>query len=322
MKKINFVLGTMTFGESLFGSDTENMIEAFGNLGYTELDTAYVYNKGQSEEFIGKSLKKEGGEKFSVATKVNPRITGRLDGDAVMMQFKESLRRLQLDSVDTLYLHFPDADTPVESALEACAELHSEGKIRELGLSNFPAWLVVDVYYRCKQNGWILPTVYEGLYNPLSRKAESELPMVLDNYGLRFYAYNPLAGGMLTNKYSSMEASPSDGRFTHRPNYKNRYWKKSYFNAVDTLKNLCAEYGITIIEATYRWLAFHSMLNPERGDAIIVGASKLEQLEQNIAAVSAGPLPDEIVAAFETAWNTTKADAPEYFRFYNPNSNS
>ena len=63
------------------------------------------------------------------------------------------------------------------------------------------------------------------------------------------------------------------------------------------------------------------MLNPERGDAIIVGASKLEQLEQNIAAVSAGPLPDEIVAAFETAWNTTKADAPEYFRFYNPNSN-
>lgn len=83
MKKINFVLGTMTFGESLFGSDTENMIEAFGNLGYTELDTAYVYNKGQSEELIGKSLKKEGGEKFSVATKVNPRITGRLDGEAV-----------------------------------------------------------------------------------------------------------------------------------------------------------------------------------------------------------------------------------------------
>lgn len=321
MKNINFVLGTMTFGESLFGSDTEDMIDAFGNLGYTELDTAYVYNKGQSEEFIGKALKKEGKEKFTVATKVNPRITGKLDGDAVMMQFEESLRRLQMDSVDTLYLHFPDADTPVESALEACAKLHSESRIKELGLSNFPAWLVVDVYYRCKQNGWILPTVYEGLYNPLSRKAESELPMVLDKFGLRFYAYNPLAGGMLTNKYSSMDAAPSDGRFTHRPNYKNRYWKQSYFSAIDKLKNLCAKYGITIIEATYRWMAFHSMLNPERGDAIIVGASKLSQLEQNIASVSEGPLSTELVDAFEEAWNTTKADSPEYFRFYNPNSN-
>lgn len=322
MNKVNFVLGTMTFGESLFGSDTENMIDAFGKLGYTELDTAYVYNKGQSEEFIGEALNKTGRDKFTVATKVNPRITGKLDSEAVFMQFNESLRRLQMNGVDTLYLHFPDKDTPVESALEACAKLHHEGKIKELGLSNFPAWLVVDVYHKCKQNGWLVPTVYEGLYNPLSRLAEGELSQVLDNFGLRFYAYNPLAGGMLTNKYSSMNDAPAEGRFTNRPNYKNRYWKQSYFDAIAVLKQCCAEHGISIIEATYRWMSFHSMLNMERGDAIIIGASKLSQLEQNIRAVDGGTLPQEIVDAFEQAWETTKADAPQYFRFYNPNSNT
>lgn len=321
MNKPNFVLGTMTFGESVFGNDAAEMIGKFGEFGYKELDTAYVYNKGQSEILIGEALKNSA-ENFRIATKVNPRITGRLDGDSVNMQFKESLGRLQMDSVDTLYLHFPDKDTPVESALEACAKLHSEGRFKNLGLSNFPAWLVVDVYYKCKQNGWMLPVVYEGLYNPLSRRAETELSMVLDRFGLRFYAYNPLAGGILTNKYNSPDDAPSEGRFTNRPNYKNRYWKKSYFDAVGELKKICENYGISIIEATYRWMMYHSMLNTEHGDAIIIGASKLSQVEQNIAAVNSGELPEELISAFEKAWETTKADAPQYFRFYDANANN
>lgn len=321
MEKVNFVLGTMTFGESLFAEDAAEMIRSFRELGYSELDTAYVYNGGQSEELIGAALKSQGNEGVRIATKVNPRITGRLDGDAVRMQFSQSLQRLQQDSVDTLYLHFPDADTPVESALEACAELHREGKIKELGLSNFPAWLVVDVYYRCKQEGWLLPTVYEGLYNPLSRRAEGELSDVLDRYGLRFYAYNPLAGGILTNKYSTLEEAPADGRFTHRPNYKNRYWKKSYFDAVAMLRGLCEKHGMSIVEATYRWMAFHSMLNMERGDAIIIGVSKLSQLHRNVEAIAGGRLPQELTDAFEAAWQFTKQDAPQYYRFYNPTSN-
>ncbi len=322
MKEINFVLGTMTFGESVFRQDAAEMIRRFGELGYTELDTAYVYNNGQSEELIGKALKASEEGKFSVATKVNPRITGKLDGEAVMLQFEESLRRLQMDSVDTLYLHFPDKNTPVESALEACARLHSEGKIRELGLSNFPVWLVNDVHTLCRQRGWLLPTVYEGLYNPLSRRAEEELSKLLDELNIRFYAYNPLAGGMLTDKYLTMDAPPEKGRFTNRPNYKNRYWKPSYFEAVGVLREKCGKYGITIIEAAYRWMAFHSMLRAERGDAIIIGVSRLSQLEQNIAAVKGGPLPSVLAEAFEKAWKTTKADAPQYFRFYDPNSNN
>lgn len=313
MNKIKLILGTMQFGERLFGKDAQDMIEVFGEYGYSELDTAYVYNEGESERLIGAALENLK-RPFSIATKVNPRITGRLDKDAVLSQFSESLQRLKLDHVDILYLHFPDPNTPVESALEACAQLHEEGKFHELGLSNFPAWLVSEAYNICKQRGWVLPTVYEGLYNPLSRHAERELNRALDYYGMRFYAYNPLAGGLMTDKYK--DKAIKDGRFTNRPNYQKRYWHDSYFDAIDEIKSVGEKYDINITEAAYRWLAYHSMLNPERGDGIIIGASSSEQLIQNISFVNKGRLPDNVVKAIEDAWTISKVDAPEYFTFY------
>jgi aflatoxin B1 aldehyde reductase len=315
LNKIKLILGTMQFGERLFGKDAQDMIEVFGEYGYSELDTAYVYNEGESERLIGAALKNLK-RPFSIATKVNPRITGRLDKDAVLSQFSESLQRLKLDHVDILYLHFPDPNTPVESALEACAQLHEEGKFRELGISNFPAWLVSEAYNICKQRGWVLPTVYEGLYNPLSRHAERELNRALDYYGMRFYAYNPLAGGLMTDKYK--DKAIKDGRFTNRPNYQKRYWHDSYFDAIDEIKSVGEKYGINITEAAYRWLVYHSMLNPERGDGIIIGASSSEQLIQNISFVNKGRLPDNVVKAIEDAWTISKVDAPEYFTFYKP----
>ena len=163
---IKLILGTMTFGESVFAPDSEAFIQAFLDAGYDELDTAYVYNEGQSEELIGKALKTIGRDRVKLATKVNPRITGRLDGAAAEMQLNESLKRLDTDCADIFYLHFPDPATPVASVLEACAKLHAEGKFKELGLSNFPAWMVTDVWHLCDRNGWVRPTVFEGIYNP------------------------------------------------------------------------------------------------------------------------------------------------------------
>lgn len=115
----------------------------------------------------------------------------------------------------------------MENVLEACNNLYREGKFRELGLSNFPAWMVVDVWHICHKNGWVLPTVFEGIYNPLTRKAETELNECLNHFGIRFYAYNPMAGGLLTGRYGRYEDAPTDGRFTHRPNYQKRYWKRA-----------------------------------------------------------------------------------------------
>lgn len=313
---MKLVLGTMTFGESVFAPEPEQFIETFLAAGYDELDTAYVYNEGQSETLIGAALKTIGRDRVKLATKVNPRITGRLDGDAAVMQLNESLKRLDVDYVDTFYLHFPDPATPVTSVLEACAKLHAEGKFKELGLSNFPAWMVADVWHLCDKNGWVKPTVFEGIYNPLTRRAETELNACLNHFGMRFYAYNPMAGGLLTGRYGKFEDAPTDGRFTHRPNYQNRYWKKSYFEAVDLLKAVCGQHGITTIEATYRWMAYHSMLSEKRGDAIIIGASKLHHLQQNMDTLKAGALPQEIADAFTQAWALCKADSPEYFTLF------
>lgn len=315
MKKIKMVLGTMTFGESVFSPEVDEFIKVFLDAGYDELDTAYVYNDGSCERMIGEVLPKLN-RSYKIATKVNPRITGRLNGEAAYAQLNESLERLGLDSVDTFYLHFPDPATPIESVLEACNNLYKEGKFKELGLSNFPAWMVADVWHKCYRNGWVLPTVFEGIYNPLTRKAEVELNACLNQFGMRFYAYNPMAGGLLTGRYGRFEEAPADGRFTHRPNYQKRYWKRSYFDAVKIIKFACDKEGLSIIDATYRWLANHSMLNAERGDAIIIGASKVNHLVQNMEAVKAGPLPKSVVEAFEQAWQISKVDSPEYFTLY------
>lgn len=312
---MKLILGTMTFGESVFSPDVERFINTFLDNGGEELDTAYVYNEGSCERMLGDVFTTLD-RPYKIVTKVNPRITGKLDGVAAYKQVNESLERMRLSSVDTVFLHFPDPATPVESVLEAMAELHKQGKFRELGLSNFPAWMVADVWHKCDKHGWVKPSVFEGIYNPLTRKAEIELNACLDAFGMRFYAYNPMAGGLLTGRYGNFEDAPTDGRFTHRPNYQKRYWKKSYFEAVNLIKETSAKYEMSSIEATYRWLAYHSMLKESRGDAIIIGASKLNHLVQNMNTVKAGPLPEEVVIAFEKAWSITKGDSPEYFTLY------
>ena len=315
MNDVKLVLGTMTFGESVFLPDVGTFINEFLDAGYDELDTAYVYNEGNCERMLGEVLPALN-RPYKIATKVNPRISGKLDGEAAYKQVNESLARMNIPSVDTVYLHFPDPATPVISVLEAMADLHAQGKFKELGLSNFPAWMVADVWHICDSRGWVKPTVFQGIYNPLTRKAETELNACLNHFGMRFYAYNPLAGGLLTGRYGAFEDDPTDGRFTHRPNYQKRYWKKSFFEAVDLIRKAGEKYGINTIEATYRWLAFHSMLDGNRGDAILIGASKLGHLQQNMDTLKAGPLPEEMVQAFEQAWAVTKADSPEYFTLY------
>lgn len=321
MKNVELILGTMTFGESVFRPDVDSFINAFLDAGHDELDTAYVYNDGTCERLLGEVLPSLG-RPFKICTKVNPRITGRLDAEAAYMQLSGSLERLRMPSVDTVFLHFPDPATPVESVLSAMADLHEKGRFRELGLSNYPAWMVADVVHICESHGWVRPTVYEGIYNALTRKAETELNACLDHFGMRFYAYNPLAGGLLTGRYTSYTDAPSDGRFTHRPNYQNRYWKKSYFDALKVITAACEPYGISPADASYRWLAYHSMLNGERGDAILIGASKLTHLLRNIQAVKEGPLPEAAADAFNEAWELSRTDSPEYFTLYKGKGNA
>lgn len=315
-KDLKLILGAMNFGPQVKQEDSQKMVEMFLRSENIEIDTAYVYNNGETDLILGNIFKNINRNQFSISTKIHPRITGKLDANAVYTQFFESLIRLKVDYVDILYFHFPDANTPIDGALEAMNELYLKGKIKEFGLSNFPAWMVVDIWHICKSNGWICPTVYQGRYNGLSRNVEKELFPALRKLGISFYAYNPLAGGMLTGKHHTFEEVPQQGRFARLQSYRKRYWKKSYFDAVNILTHVCKNNNIGPAEAAYRWLAYHSLLNKQFNDGIIVGASSIYQLDQNMGSINKGNLPLEVVDAFDEAWEEAKTDSPEYYNFF------
>lgn len=311
---MKLVLGTMNFGPQLNQQESKDMLNRFLLSGNTEIDTAYVYNNGDTEEILGKILPELDPNSYYIATKVHPRITGRLNREGILLQFNESLRRLNRSSVDILYFHFPDQKTPIEEALDTVAELYEEGKIKEFGLSNYPAWQVVDIYNKCPKHNCPLPSIYQGMYNSLCRNVEPELFPAIREMGIKFYAFNPLAGGLLTGKHEHFDDTPQPGRFERLKSYRDRYWKKTYFNAIEYIKISCDKEGIPIAEAAYRWLAFHSKLN--NNDAIILGASKLEQMAQNISCLRNGVLPEHIIEAINDAWEIARPDSPSYFKFF------
>ena len=305
----------MNFGPQLDTEASREMVKGFLQTGNRELDTAYVYNGGKTEYILGVILPHMQNDSYEIATKVHPRITGKLDRDTILMEFNESLRRMKRDCVDLLYFHFPDGKTPIEEALETVKELHEQGKIKELGLSNYPAWQVIDIAYKCDKIGCPRPTVYQGMYNALCRNVEPELFPAIRSLGMRFYAFNPLAGGMLTGKHKHFEDAPEPGRFARLESYRKRYWKQSYFDAVDAIKQACDAEGIPMAEAGYRWLSEHSMMDAAKDDGILLGASRLEQMTQNMAAVKKGALPQSVLDAMDAAWEIAKPDSPVYFKF-------
>lgn len=314
MSSIRPVLGTMTFGPQVSAQESATIINSFQDLGFDEIDTAYVYNKGDSEKFLGQFINSNRRQAFSVATKVNPRVTGKLDHQSIRAQLEESLERLNLDCVDILYLHFPDPGTPIKETLSACATLYAERKFKSLGLSNYPTWEVASIWHICKYEGWPLPVVYQGLYNFVSRSVEPELIPALRKLGIRFYAYNPLAGGLLSGKYSDLSQRDVEGRFTHRPNYRDRYWKQHFFDGLALVSNSCQNHNIPLSEAALRWLLHHSALAGSHGDRIILGISKQDHLDQNLAAFTKPPLPEDVVHAINSAWDVARLESPAYFR--------
>lgn len=205
-----------------------------------------------------------------------------------------------------------------EDTLREVNNLYSKGYFVQLGISNYPAWEVAQICEICIRNGWKKPDVYQGAYNALQRNVEVELLPCLRKYGIAFYAYNPLAGGFLTDRYEREESSKSqNGRFDPKSNqgtaYRARYWNDPMFDALDSIRPLAKKLGMTTAEAALRWLNHHSTMKKEFGDTIVVGASSAKQLEGNLLSLEQGPLPDELVAAFEEGWKLTKGISKPYF---------
>lgn len=307
------ILGSMTFSDQVNQPDALAMIDAFKAAGHTEIDTAYVYCGGNTETLLGE-LNREGQlDNTLLATKVNPKAGG-LGKASIDKQFATSLQRLNTEAVDLLYLHQPDLDTPIEHTLEAIHQHHIDGKFKRLGLSNYAAWQVADIYRLCEREGYVKPSVYQGMYNALTRDVERELFKCLSQFDISFYVYNPLAGGMLSGKHQSHSQLPDEGRFSTNTEYQNRYWKQDYFKAIEQFTRACHSEGIEPAAAALRWLTHHSQLNAAKGDAIILGASKMHHFQSNLAAVADGTLPQPIIDALDQGWELSRADCIKYFR--------
>ena len=306
------ILGTMTFGEQVDQPTSGDMLNLFAESGGEEVDTANVYCEGRTETFLGELL--TGKNKPYIASKVHPWNDHGLQPDQVHQQFEQTLQRLKVERIDLLYLHAPDLNTPITETLKACFELYQAGKFTEFGLSNYASWQVAEITELCRQRNWMQPTVYQGMYNALTRDVERELIPCLRNYEFRFNAYNPLAGGLLTGKYQSLDDLPDDGRFGLHEAYQQRYWKQDYFEVLQDLRSACRESGIKPAQAAMSWLLNHSMLEAARGDGIIIGASRTEQLTENLKSFQQPSLDESITEIMDRGWELIKPNCAKYFR--------
>jgi aflatoxin B1 aldehyde reductase len=313
-KNVKVILGAMTFGNQVDQSTADKMLGMFLERGHTEIDTAYVYTNGKSETMLGKILKDIDRDSFSIATKVAPRVKGSLRPEAVEEQLNTSLKRLDLDYVDIFYLHMPDLTTPVELTLQACDKLHKQGKFKILGLSNYAAWQVAQIACICEKNSFVSPQVYQGMYNVLTRQVEAELFPCIRNYGISFYAYNPLSAGILTGRYKRFEDLPEEGRFKVMSFYKDRYWKREYFAVISKLAEASSASGVSMTGAALIWLMQHSALNGAKSDGIILGVSKLEHLKENLEYLEKPTLMAETAEKYNEVWDSIKGICPKYFR--------
>lgn len=326
------VLGTMTFhwrysSEDVSDDVATRMLDAFAMRGHREIDTALAYANGETERALGRIMRGRG-DGLILDTKANPWPGGAMTSSAGAGGLSASSLREQVEKsmmsltgatrIRALYLHAPDAETTLEEILESAERLRTEGAFEELGVSNFSAREVRRAHEICAERGWRPPTVYQGMYNALTRTVETELFPTLRELDVRFYAYNPLCGGLLTGKYAGRRdvSQVRGGRFDGNSMYQDRFWRPCFHDAVDDIIAACEKHGIAPADAALRWLYAASELNGDFGDAVIIGASSVAQLEANLdsAERASEPLPADVVDAFDRGWERCRPHAPPYFR--------
>jgi aryl-alcohol dehydrogenase (NADP+) len=305
-------LGTMTFGAQVDEPTAAAMVEECLARGVNFIDTANVYNAGRSEEILGRVLKGRR-DRVVLASKVGNKMgdgpaESGLSHAAIAKGVEDSLRRLKTDHLDLYYFHQPDYAAPLEESLEAMDRLVRAGKVRYLGASNYASWQVCRLLWLAKENGWPAVKVVQPMYNLLARGIESEFLPMGRAFGLATVAYNPLAGGLLTGKHSA--AAPLAGtRFERMPAYKDRYWHPANFDAVQDLSAAARAEGRSLVGLALGWLLHHTA-----ADGVIIGASHPEQLRENLAALEAGPLSPDAVAACDHVWKSLRGPSPQYNR--------
>jgi len=325
-KRVKTILGVMEVAKRMDIKQSEKFINRFiemnGAASIAEVDTAYMYGNTKTEKYMGEMAFRNF-PNVEIATKANPFQPGlSLTKECVRMQLETSLKNMQVDKVKIFYLHAPDHNTSVRETLEEVQKMYEEGKFERFGLSNFAAWEVAEVVAICKERGYIMPTVYQGMYNCLTRQVEKELIPCLRKFNMSFYAYNPLAGGILTGKHQFNEDTKNkvQGRFYGNNKwaeaYRKRFWNEIVFKSVDEIAASLKEHEtkVSMAQASIRWMYHHSMLDSKYGDGVILGASRVSQLEENYASSQQGPLNEQVVKRMDECWVDTCYSCPNYFR--------
>jgi aryl-alcohol dehydrogenase-like predicted oxidoreductase len=304
--------GTMTFGSQVDEPAALRIVDRCLELGVNFFDTANVYNLGRSEEIVGRALKGRR-DKVVLASKVAGKMGDEptqkgLSRAAIERQIDDSLRRLQTDYLDLYYLHHPDRAVPIEETLEAMDRVVRAGKVRYPASSNYSGWQVCQMQWIAEKNGYKPAKVTQPMYNLLARGIEQEYLEMAKTFGISTVVYNPLAGGLLTGK-QNREKPLAGTRFDGNPQYLNRYWHDQDFDAVDALLRIAAGAGRTPVSLALCWLLHHTA-----ADCVILGASRIEHLEENVAASAEGPLDEDTVKACDEVWKRLRGVTPVYNR--------
>lgn len=302
---VNAIVGLMG-GSAADGSETlqtttgmHSFLDICASYGVTHLDTARVYADGRSEEFAGAV---GACKSFSVSTKAPAYTPGSLQYEKIIANCHASLAALNTERLDIYYLHGPDPITPLEEQCRAIEELYREGRFERFGVSNLTPDDVQRIYDICIAEGYPPPKVYTGGYNPVARGSEAELFPLLQKLGMAFHAFSPLAGGLLAKPVDEVLQPKTGTRYDTMPVFGEVYLTEHILAGLRKVQHACDGEGVPLMEATLRWLRWHSHLAKEgwsdQPNGVVLGASSEAQLSANLSAWGKGPLSESVVLAW------------------------
>ncbi|MBZ9540249.1 aldo/keto reductase [Modicisalibacter tunisiensis] len=296
-------LGTMTFGGqgelwSQIGdvqqSDADRLVGRALEAGINFIDTADVYSEGRSEVITGQALKNLGVPRDEVvlATKVfgetGPGVNARgLTRYHIMEGVKASLKRLQVDHIDLYQVHGFDPATPIEETLRALDNLVSHGHVRYIGVSNWAAWQIMKALGIAERQGLARFESLQAYYTLAGRDLERELIPLLDSEKLGLMVWSPLAGGLLSGKYGRDKDGEAGSRRTHF-DFPPVNVERAY-DCIDAMRTIADAHGVSVARIALAWLLHRPAVT-----SVIVGAKRLEQLDDNIAATEIRLSDDEL----------------------------
>jgi aryl-alcohol dehydrogenase-like predicted oxidoreductase len=281
-------LGCNNFGMRIGRKETDAVVGAALDSGITLFDTADIYGGAKSESYLGAALGARR-EEIVLATKFGHPYEGHEGGASpayIRRAVEDSLTRLGTDRIDLYQLHTPDKETPIAETLGTLAELVAEGKVREIGCSNFNGALLTEAAAATPAGAPGFVSV-QNHYNILSREPEDEVLEVCDRTGLAFLPFFPLASGLLTGKYKAGEDLPEGTRLTAMGEAAASQLSEDRLAKVAALDVLAQSQGHTVLELAFAWL-----LTRPAVASVIAGATKPEQVAANVAAGAWQPGPE------------------------------